>query len=590
MPRRRRCSSTPRRCGRWRRVEGWWEDVRRPAVLTPHAGEFARLRTASGRDAEADGDLNADDAARATAAADAAREWRQVVVLEGRADGDRGARRRAGGRAVREPGPGERAEPGDVLSGTIGSLLAQGLAPFAAARLGVYLHGLAGEAVRAADRRCRPARLRPARRDRASRGVGWRRYAERAAPRRAVGFGSREAAAERRPDRGIAADVTSTAASDIDRRPRARPACRRCREPPGSRSISTGSSATSRAIRAPCRPASAWSPSSRPTPTATARCRSRARSRRPAPTACRSPRGTRRWSCGAAGIRLPILVLYPVPPAFVAEAAARRASRSRSATSRSWRGRSTAWRARDAAARPTGAPLHVQLEVETGLGRGGVRRRRIARAAVAAIAGHPGRRAGRASGRTSAPPAIRSAAAAPGARASTRSRQLARDGGVEARCAPPSRRERRHPRRTPRPRYDAVRPGPLDLRGRARRASRSRAGQSALAAALRPVAEPAMRGRSASSSCRPAPGVSYGERLRHGAPEPDRDAARRLRATATSGSGRTGRRPWSAGTACRSSAPIAMDAVMADVTDVPRPAGRPSTTSSSSWANRATGP
>jgi len=35
-----------------------------------------------------------------------------------------------------------------VLSGTIGSLLAQGLAPFAAARLGVYLHGLAGEAVR----------------------------------------------------------------------------------------------------------------------------------------------------------------------------------------------------------------------------------------------------------------------------------------------------------------------------------------------------------------------------------------------------------------------------------------------------------
>ncbi len=38
---------------------------------------------------------------------------------------------------------------GDVLAGTIGALLAQGLAPSAAARLGVYLHGLAGEAVRA---------------------------------------------------------------------------------------------------------------------------------------------------------------------------------------------------------------------------------------------------------------------------------------------------------------------------------------------------------------------------------------------------------------------------------------------------------
>ena len=37
---------------------------------------------------------------------------------------------------------------GDVLAGAIGSLLAQGLAPFDAARLGVYLHGLAGDAGR----------------------------------------------------------------------------------------------------------------------------------------------------------------------------------------------------------------------------------------------------------------------------------------------------------------------------------------------------------------------------------------------------------------------------------------------------------
>ncbi|HEY7025518.1 MAG TPA: NAD(P)H-hydrate dehydratase, partial [Candidatus Limnocylindrales bacterium] len=34
---------------------------------------------------------------------------------------------------------------GDVLAGTIGSLLAQGVAPFDAARLGVFLHGRAGE-------------------------------------------------------------------------------------------------------------------------------------------------------------------------------------------------------------------------------------------------------------------------------------------------------------------------------------------------------------------------------------------------------------------------------------------------------------
>jgi len=37
---------------------------------------------------------------------------------------------------------------GDVLSGTIGSLLAQHVGPFDAARLGVYLHGLAGDTVR----------------------------------------------------------------------------------------------------------------------------------------------------------------------------------------------------------------------------------------------------------------------------------------------------------------------------------------------------------------------------------------------------------------------------------------------------------
>jgi len=37
---------------------------------------------------------------------------------------------------------------GDVLAGLIGALIAQGLEAFAAAQLGVYLHGLAGDQAR----------------------------------------------------------------------------------------------------------------------------------------------------------------------------------------------------------------------------------------------------------------------------------------------------------------------------------------------------------------------------------------------------------------------------------------------------------
>ena len=127
-------------------MERWWDGERRPAVLTPHAGEFERLRAGSGRAAGEDGDLIADDAARAAAARDAASVWGHVVVLKGAKT------------VIAAPDGSVAVAPfenpalatggtGDVLSGAIGSLLAQGLTPFAAARLGVYLHGLAGEAV-----------------------------------------------------------------------------------------------------------------------------------------------------------------------------------------------------------------------------------------------------------------------------------------------------------------------------------------------------------------------------------------------------------------------------------------------------------
>ena len=128
-------------------LERWWEGDRRPGVLTPHAGEFARLRAGSGRDPDEDGDLVADDAARAAAARDAATTWQQVVVLKGA----RTVIAAPDGRVAVAPFENPALASGgtgDVLAGVIGSLLAQGLAPYDAARLGVFLHGLAGDAVR----------------------------------------------------------------------------------------------------------------------------------------------------------------------------------------------------------------------------------------------------------------------------------------------------------------------------------------------------------------------------------------------------------------------------------------------------------
>jgi hydroxyethylthiazole kinase-like uncharacterized protein yjeF len=128
-------------------LDGWWEGVHRAAVLTPHAGEFRRLRAGGGIDPDSDGDLVDDDEARARAARDAAATWRQVVVLKGA----RTVIAAPDGQVAVAPFENPALATGgtgDVLSGTIGALLAQGLPPFDAARLGVYLHGLAGETVR----------------------------------------------------------------------------------------------------------------------------------------------------------------------------------------------------------------------------------------------------------------------------------------------------------------------------------------------------------------------------------------------------------------------------------------------------------
>ncbi|MCC7527668.1 MAG: NAD(P)H-hydrate dehydratase [Candidatus Melainabacteria bacterium] len=110
------------------------EDARH-IVITPHPKELARLLDESTSDIQKD---------RIGSATKAAVEFGCIVVLKGAhtviADPD-------GNVYINPTGnPGmSTAGVGDVLSGIIGGLLAQGVEPFDAAVAGVYLHGRAGD-------------------------------------------------------------------------------------------------------------------------------------------------------------------------------------------------------------------------------------------------------------------------------------------------------------------------------------------------------------------------------------------------------------------------------------------------------------
>ena len=109
-------------------------EMRGPRILTPHPGEMARLTGEK---------VAADDELRAAAALDFAARYPVTLVLKGFrtvvAEGDRFAVNETGGSALATAGT------GDVLSGVIAGLAAQGMEPFDAARLGVHLHGRAGD-------------------------------------------------------------------------------------------------------------------------------------------------------------------------------------------------------------------------------------------------------------------------------------------------------------------------------------------------------------------------------------------------------------------------------------------------------------
>ncbi|MFH1381364.1 MAG: NAD(P)H-hydrate dehydratase [Chloroflexota bacterium] len=120
------------------KIPQWWQQLPDDAILTPHPGEMSRLTGLSVGEIQSD---------RMGVARRVAREWHKTIVLKGAYT------------MVAGPGGQVRVSPfvnaglasagtGDVLSGVIAGLLAQGLSFFDAAAGGVYLHGEAGELVK----------------------------------------------------------------------------------------------------------------------------------------------------------------------------------------------------------------------------------------------------------------------------------------------------------------------------------------------------------------------------------------------------------------------------------------------------------
>ena len=113
------------------------KNAARPVVLTPHPLEFSRLSGLSLAEISAD---------RVGVASRFAEEYGVTLVLKG------------AGTVIAAPngevtvnttgGPGlAKGGSGDALAGLLVSLLAQGIAPYSAAVLAVYLHGAAGDAL-----------------------------------------------------------------------------------------------------------------------------------------------------------------------------------------------------------------------------------------------------------------------------------------------------------------------------------------------------------------------------------------------------------------------------------------------------------
>jgi ADP-dependent NAD(P)H-hydrate dehydratase len=111
-------------------------------ILTPHTGEMQRLLARVGESQHSPISINRDELE--LAASNFACESDSIIVLKGPqtfiTDGVQHWHNNTGNPGMATAGS------GDVLSGVIAALLAQGLTAIDAAKLGVWVHGLAGDA------------------------------------------------------------------------------------------------------------------------------------------------------------------------------------------------------------------------------------------------------------------------------------------------------------------------------------------------------------------------------------------------------------------------------------------------------------
>lgn len=112
-----------------------FNELKAPVVITPHPGEMARLMGIKPKNVQED---------RIGNAVKAAADWKVVTLLKGArtvvATPDGVVYINSTGNAGMATGG-----SGDVLTGMIASLIAQGMKPARAAAAGAYLHGLAGD-------------------------------------------------------------------------------------------------------------------------------------------------------------------------------------------------------------------------------------------------------------------------------------------------------------------------------------------------------------------------------------------------------------------------------------------------------------